>query len=953
MTTAAKAQKDKPFGTTPRLLPRPTAASAARAARNATNRNLTIPNQRLSPSRSVNGPKVQGKTTPTQRVQKTDSKTDIKGNGGSSDNEQSENVSPPELDNFTIESPPTAVTEEQQPPEEPVAYESAVVSLPDINENSPLEIKMSDDGGEPNENRIYESDITPPIARKTESRSRPQTPSLSSRPQTPKSIHSSRPRTPRVPSRPTTPSNPAHRVSTTGSRPNTPQRSSAPARPKTPSLNVPPSSRVLSPVSVCSPSHSFKDPEDIKTTFLSKQKQFHRMKKELDMKQQAVLELFDSLRGLREHMTKEGVSGCGDIQLQELVVFNVADWTSDEVSQLCRDAVASATPDGVEIINATPPIDESVLTELDSKVSSVPTCFADLCLQAFTARQEIIDWVKELIDTSEAGSGESLERIARYNAQGLQLCETLRELKTRADDAVETVTQFSKRTFRERSALVSVGESLVREIARLRQDLETRSVVISELQEIHDESERNRPSEDTRRELEEERAAKAATKDKLATTESQLRQARVRISKMDRQLREAEASIASLTGTVKTLEDQSRQREVQLEARARKLKESLKTGEVTSSQLVHQRDSLQNDVLDLKQQIENLTTQHKAAVHELNVQLKEFRKNLEEQRNINQKEMELKEAAESALQESQRNIEELKAKINEMEINKPNPDLPTEREMDIWAELQATKDTLRITEDEVTSCKREKVRFLETLTKITEPDNKVGMQQKLAAELLSKEEILAKMQIQIRELTKNIKLNEQKVIQYEQYVQNLQAHNRAVANCQEAPNGISYQDLQQEIMNLRMGLLDAVHRNEELQELLVQKEQQLEQQDKTSRAQARVIKVREELINMLKNKETEQSRELSALQQDLEHRMKVVDEVNKQIAAKAEEIQELFATLENKQQQIHRLEKIVLALEEQQRRAQAQRTRHEEKIAALEHELAASGNRRERKFLFF
>lgn len=46
-------------------------------------------------------------------------------------------------------------------------------------------------------------------------------------------------------------------------------------------------------------------------------------------------------------------------------------------------------------------------------------------------------------------------------------------------------------------------------------------------------------------------------------------------------------------------------------------------------------------------------------------------------------------------------------------------DLPTEREMDLWAELQATKETLRITEDEVTACKREKVRFLETLTKIT------------------------------------------------------------------------------------------------------------------------------------------------------------------------------------------------------------------------------------------
>lgn len=63
-------------------------------------------------------------------------------------------------------------------------------------------------------------------------------------------------------------------------------------------------------------------------------------------------------------------------------------------------------------------------------------------------------------------------------------------------------------------------------------------------------------AKETRRELEEERSAKTTLKEKLATTESQLRQTRMRVSKMDRQLREAEASIASLTGTVKSLEDQ-------------------------------------------------------------------------------------------------------------------------------------------------------------------------------------------------------------------------------------------------------------------------------------------------------------------------------------------------------------------------------------------------------------
>lgn len=44
-------------------------------------------------------------------------------------------------------------------------------------------------------------------------------------------------------------------------------------------------------------------------------------------------------------------------------------------------------------------------------------------------------------------------------------------------------------------------------------------------------------------------------------------------------------------------------------------------------------------------------------------------------------------------------------------------------------------------------------------------------------------------------------------------------------------------------MNLRIELLNAVHRSEDLSEEVAMKDQQIEQQEKTSRAQARVIKV--------------------------------------------------------------------------------------------------------------
>ncbi|XP_004927928.1 uncharacterized protein LOC101738576 [Bombyx mori] len=907
----------------PRILPRPTAASAARAARNATNRNLSL-TQKQSPSRAPPSPVPSrtGKVITEHVTHKIESISDMK-----VQNECYIEPIQPELDRSTTESMPQHT-------------ESFVIEqMVTVNSEEEMELKNEQTALE-SDNKENSLDCEPVP------KSAPN-----SRPQTPKTLQGSRPQTPRPLSRPTTPL----LLQQSSSRPNTPRRPTTPVRPKTPIQTTIEKSRQSSPVTQASRLSNTRQLDEIKSTFVSKHKQFNSMKKDLDLKQQAVLEVFQNLKSLYERLNNEGISACGEGFLpQELILFNVADWTAQEVAQLYRDAIASSTPENaLELLDETMPIDECALEKLNSKVMNVSDCFTNLCHKAFAARQEVIDWVKNLFENLDQTDGDILEHLSRYNDQGFELCGALRELKTQAEDAVNTVTDLSKRACHERRTLIAVGEALVREVAKLRQDVETRNVMIDEIRELRSESENTKALEEMRHELDEERTAKLAIKEKLTTTESQLRQTRNRVAKMDKQLREAEASITSLTGTVKMLEDQSRQKEVQLEARARKLRESLKTGEVTTSQLIQQRDSLQAEVLECKQQIEKLTVQHKSAIQQLEEDLKQTKRALQEQCEITKREIELKERTETELQDSRNAIEELQAKIIELEKSKPNPDLPTEREIDLWAELQATKETLRVTEDEVTTCKREKVRFLETLTKITESENKIGIQQKLAAELLNKEEIIGKMQIQTRELIKNIKLNEQKVIQYEQYVRDLQAHNRTIANCQESPNGISYQDLQQEIMDLKMKLLDVVHRNEELSEILAKKDQELEQQDKNSRGQARVIKIREELINVLKNKETEQSRELAALQQDLEHRMRIVDEVNKQIAAKADEIQELFATLENKQQQIHRLEKIVLALEEQQRRAQAQRTRHEEKIAALEHELAAGLNRKERKFLFF
>lgn len=75
----------------------------------------------------------------------------------------------------------------------------------------------------------------------------------------------------------------------------------------------------------------------------------------------------------------------------------------------------------------------------------------------------------------------------------------------------------------------------------------------------------------------------------------------------------------------------------------------------------------------MKEQIQSMTTQHKSEIQEFNRKLKDMTFVLEEQKQISQRESEQKVNLETLLRESQSAIEELKAKITELENSKPNP----------------------------------------------------------------------------------------------------------------------------------------------------------------------------------------------------------------------------------------------------------------------------------------
>lgn len=62
-------------------------------------------------------------------------------------------------------------------------------------------------------------------------------------------------------------------------------------------------------------------------------------------------------------------------------------------------------------------------------------------------------------------------------------------------------------------------------------------------------------------------------------------------------------------------------------------------------------------------------------------------------------------------------------------------------------------------------------------------------------------------------------------------------------------------ELQQQISDLRNSLAEAIQQNQELETTLTQRQLELEQRDRVMREQSKFLKVRDELLSLLKGKQ--------------------------------------------------------------------------------------------------
>lgn len=78
-------------------------------------------------------------------------------------------------------------------------------------------------------------------------------------------------------------------------------------------------------------------------------------------------------------------------------------------------------------------------------------------------------------------------------------------------------------------------------------------------------------------------------------------------------------------------------------------------------------------------------------------------------------------------------------------------------------------------------------------------------------------------------------------------------------------------ELQQQVSDLRNNLAEVIQQKEELETVLTQKQLELEQRDRVMREQSKFLKVRDELLDILKGKAQQENGELSTNDENNEY----------------------------------------------------------------------------------
>nr|XP_037870764.1 cingulin isoform X5 [Bombyx mori] len=450
-------------------------------------------------------------------------------------------------------------------------------------------------------------------------------------------------------------------------------------------------------------------------------------------------------------------------------------------------------------------------------------------------------------------------------------------------------------------------------------------------------------------ELSKERAAREALKEVVASAESMLRVARARIATLERQLKDTKAEFEIAKKKHKDLEQlvnrlaiershaTYRHRENSYDARSKKLLEVSKTGEITIETLSRQRDALELRVKELREQAETAEQVAQSRVSEQKARTEFLQAKVAEQEKS-------KAVAESKVVELEGKVKELESQLQSfrdrsirlvdmerrrcLEYVPCKENEPTDRETEIWKELQMTRGALLRSEEELRQSRAEKDSFLNSLSRIAQGEGTESFQDKMATELLDREQKIVKLQQTIDEQRENEKSMEQTMTQYENQLAALRLEVKRLRNYDCYSKDVSYPELQTEILDLHLQVETLSRERTALITAAASRALMLERHERAADLFARMVRARKDLAALLDGRIDPPPFE------DIAHA-----EMSRSLTSVCATAADTWTALRAERARVLRLESAVLAQSLQLEREGLVRTQLERRKAILEREL--------------
>ncbi|XP_031770917.1 myosin heavy chain, non-muscle-like isoform X3 [Apis florea] len=649
--------------------------------------------------------------------------------------------------------------------------------------------------------------------------------------------------------------------------------------------------------------------------YAMKKKRYLLLKKELTDKQKAAQELYTELSQLREKLITTGARDPGKPEILKLEIGPPkAPYVAE---QICNESVDTH----IEKLSA----GNELLECLEDRLREIPQRLRNICKELLDKQSNFTSFItSHLIEASENTETNSEEVTIQLEVHQRDYDNIRSRLNEIQELEEKSIAEFRNNV-----------QSMIDEYEHSRTKLK-------ELNTIEAQKELQLHLNAAMEELQAEKDKNNQGKDRLRQTETHLQKARTKIRDLETNMAADKDKIQQLQCNVKTLEGQMKQKDMAIDARLKDMQKTMKNSEDLVSKVEKQRDSFEARLVELKEKMNSKENESMSTIKEMSERLKAITADL----GIEKEKRQQVEDAFVELDERYRNLEEKSKQL--CELAEKNKDITitegnhTENEVRLFNELQQTRNELEAERQIKLQLQQEKEEIIAVMHQAACREEDEDSREKLAAELVFKSNELQKLMMQYTGLKKVAKNAQEKNGMLERQLMEIQErlHSQSMEGGKAGLSAHAI-ELQQQVSDLRNNLAEIIRQKEELETALTQKQLELEQRDRVMREQSKFLKVRDELLDILKGKVQQENGELSNSDEN--------NEYLEQIAAKTEAIQELYTTLENKQLQIMRLEKMVKLMEDHQDRAQAQRTRLENRIAQLE--LALQRNKEQRDYI--